>query len=152
MDGWNSLNLCSLNHAPTCVFAPGVIGLLKLFRSQIYISESFAPDARRLLWGRKNWETLITCTTVPGKYSVLSEDFDYRHLPEKGWNQVLEWVLCVYQTFPLRHLLRRSLWPLDYIQLKCHFHCHQQVSRQCHLLPFQNSPIRYYATYGIWEV
>lgn len=45
----NVILLSSHDNARTCVFAPGVIGLLKLFKSQIYISESFAPDARRLL-------------------------------------------------------------------------------------------------------
>lgn len=43
-----------LNPVLTCVFAPGVIGLLKLFRSQMQISESFAPEARRLLCIRKD--------------------------------------------------------------------------------------------------
>lgn len=37
----------------TCDLAPGVIGTLKLFKSQMKISESFAPEAKRLLYRKK---------------------------------------------------------------------------------------------------
>lgn len=37
----------------TCDLVPGVIGTLKLFRSQMKISESLAPEAKRLLCRKK---------------------------------------------------------------------------------------------------
>lgn len=37
----------------TCDLAPGVIGTLKLFKSQMKISESLAPEAKRLLCRKK---------------------------------------------------------------------------------------------------
>lgn len=64
---------------------------------------------------------------------------------------MLEWGLCVCQIVPLQHLLQSSLWYLDYIQLICHFHFRQSVFLLRHLLPFQNSPTRYCATYELWK-
>lgn len=45
----------------TCDLAPGVIGTLKLFKSQMKISESLAPEAKRLFC-RKNRSSAETPT------------------------------------------------------------------------------------------
>ena len=75
-----SVNLCSPSHAPTWDFAPGVIGLPKLFRSQMYISESFAPDASRLLWMRKKFRKIdnIQHSTRKENINLLSRHRRFR--------------------------------------------------------------------------
>lgn len=40
---------CPQENSFTCDLVPGVIGTLKLFKSQMKISESLAPEAKRLL-------------------------------------------------------------------------------------------------------
>lgn len=46
----------------TCDLVPGVIGTLKLFRSQMKISESLAPEAKRLLCRKKKEKVIwISC-------------------------------------------------------------------------------------------
>lgn len=44
---------CLEENSFTCDLVPGVIGTLKLFKSQMKISESLAPEARRLLYRKK---------------------------------------------------------------------------------------------------
>lgn len=44
---------CPEKNLFTCDLAPGVIGTLKLFKSQMKISESLAPEAKRLLCRKK---------------------------------------------------------------------------------------------------
>lgn len=56
---WHNNNPTEESQAPTWDLAPGVMGLLKLFRSQMYISESLAPEAIRLLWCGGNTHVFV---------------------------------------------------------------------------------------------